>query len=378
MKKSKIILVTNIISPSRIPFFNYINQNGNFDFKVVALAEIEKNREWELAKEEIKFDYKILPGIHSFIYQKDWPIHLNMGLGKILFNYRPDIIITSGYDCLAYWQAFFYSKLFRKKYILWNESTLLSSGSTSGIIGKLKRIMITGADRYIACGKKAKEYLEYFGADPKKIYIGLNTVDTNYFQKSVSDYQNSQGFNKESKKFPNLLFLYVGQLIKRKGLNKVLEALRILNDSEIGLLIIGSGSEERALKRFCQENKVPNIYFEGFKQKDELPKYYALSDVFILPSFREVWGLVVNEALASGLYVLCSKYAGAAYDLINDGNGKIFDPHNTNEIVECIKNIKDELPQLRANREKISSWANENLSIAKSGDGFISAIESSK
>jgi len=69
-----------------------------------------------------------------------------------------------------------------------------------------------------------------------------------------------------------------------------------------------------------------------------LVKYYALADILVLPSFEEVWGLVVNEALASGLYVLSSKFAGASYDLIKEGwNGKVFDPHNIDEIIELIK-----------------------------------------
>jgi len=81
---------------------------------------------------------------------------------------------------------------FSKKYILWNGTTLISGGNLSGVIGKLKRLIIKGANKYIAYGTKAKEYLEYFGATPPKIHIGLNTVNTNYFQKSVSNYRKSQ------------------------------------------------------------------------------------------------------------------------------------------------------------------------------------------
>jgi len=116
--KVKLLLITNIIAPYRIPVWNYIARADDFDFKVIALAETEKNREWKLAKKDIKFDYKTLPGIHSFFCQKEWPIHLNIGLGKILFSYKPDIIITSGYDSLVYWEAFLYCKIFKKIYFM--------------------------------------------------------------------------------------------------------------------------------------------------------------------------------------------------------------------------------------------------------------------
>lgn len=380
MKKKKVILITNIISPYRIPLFNYINQKRDFDFKVVALAEKEKNREWILAKEKIRFDYQILPGWHLFFWTKkrELPIHLNKGVFRMLFRDKPDIVIVAGYDCLAYWQAFLYCKIFRKKFILWNGTTLLSAGSVKGIRRFLKKIIIKGSDKYIAYGTKAKEYLEYFGAKSNDIYISTNTVDVDFFYEKVNKYRKDKSFFEERQKYPQILLLYAGQLVERKGVEQVLKALNELKDPDIGFIIVGSGPKEKELKEFVQKNNLKNIYFEGFRQQEELPKYYALADVFILPSFQEVWGLVVNEALASGLFVLCSKYAGSGYDLLNEERGKIFDPFNVNEILESIKDIKNKLSQLRDNREKISSWAKENLSVEKNGENFISAINSLK
>ena len=343
IKKPKVFILTNIISPYRIPLFNYIDQKEVFDFKVIALAEKEKNREWILAKEKIKFDYHILPGWHWFIWGKkrEVAIHLNKGVFKILFEHKPDIVITSGYDSLAYWQAFLHCKLYRKKFILWNGTTLLSSGSTKGARGLLKRIIIRGADRYIAYGTKAKEYLEYLGAKANKIYVSTNTVDVIHLQNEVMRYRNEESFIKERKLRPKYLLLYVGQLIRRKGVIQVLKALNILGDPDIGFMIVGNGPEERNLKIFCKENKLQNVFFEGFQQQEMLPKYYALADIFILPSFEEVWGLVVNEALVSGLYVLSSKYAGASYDLIKKGwNGEIFDPNDIEKMVSLVCRAK--------------------------------------
>ena len=373
----KTLFITNIISPYRIPLFNTISERGNFYFKVVALAEREKNREWELSENKIKFDYQILPGWHWFIWRKkkEITIHLNRGVFKALLKYKPDVIITSGYDDLAYWQAFLYCKIYRKKFILWNSTTLLSVGSIKGIRGRLKKIIIKGADKYIAYGTKAKKYLEYFGAESNKIYTSTNTVDMEYFRSKVEEYRNEDGFKMERKQYPKYLLLHIGQLIKRKGLSQVLKALECLKDSEIGLLIVGSGPEESSLKEFCKEKKLNNVFFEEFQQQDELAKYYALADIFILPSFEEVWGLVVNEALASGLYVLSSKYAGASYDLIKEGwNGEIFEPGNVDEITELIKKTKDEIKNIREKRNDISQHACREFSIDNSARGFIEAI----
>ena len=372
----KVVLITNILSPYRIPLLNYINQNKDFVLKVIVLAKTEKNRRWTFINNNIRFDYKILHGWHLFFYTKKKAVafHLNWGVFRSLFIYNPDVVIIGGYNNLAYWQAFLYCKILRKKCILWSGTTLLSTGRTKGIYGLIKKIIIKGVNGWIAYGTKAKEYLEAFGADSRNIYISMNTVDVNFFYKAVFSYRNGSQFQKERQKFPKILFLYVGQLVSRKGVKQILEAINILHDPNVGLLIIGSGPEEKNLRLFCKENKIDNVFFEGFHQQEELPKYYALADVFIFPSLQEVWGLVINEALASGLFVLCSKYAGAAYDLINNDNGRIFDPYNVREIVKYIKSTKGNLTHLRANRAKIGKWAKNTLDIQKSGEAIISAI----
>ena len=374
----KVLLVTNIVSPYRIPLYNYISQNKDFEFRVIALAEKEKNREWILPKKKIKFSFEILQGLNLFFTKEmsEIPIHINVGLFERIWKYKPDIIITSGYDSLAYWQSFFYCKIFRKKYILWNGTTLLSSKSIHGFRGILKRIIIRGADKYIVYGTKAKEYLEYFGAKPKNIFISTNTVDIKYFHDNVFENRTKPSFLEERKKYPKILFLYIGRLVKLKGLIQTLKAFKVLNSRQIGLMIVGSGSEEENLKKFSKENKIKNIFFKGFHQQDELPKYYALADVLILPSFREVWGLVVNEALAGGLYVLSSKYAGASYDIIKETNGKILDPDNVSGIAEKIKFCENNLEKIKKRRISISNWATRNIGIEKNGNVFISGIKS--
>jgi len=377
-KVKKVLLITHAIAPYRIPLFNYIHQMGDFDFKVITLAEKEKNRSWRIGQNEIKFNQQVLPGLHFFIYgeKREIPIHFNRKVIVTIWQYNPDVIITAGYDSLAYWQAFLYCKIFKKKYILWNESSLLSIGSVRGIRGLLKRFIIKGSSNYVAFGTKAKEYLEFLGANPKNVFTSVNTVDLEYFRGEVLKFMKDRNLFAKRKKYPKILFLYVGQLIKRKGVIQILSAFDILKDDEIGLLIIGDGPEEKNLMKFRKENTIKNVFFEGYCQQSELPKYYALADVFILSSFLEVWGLVVNEALASGLYVLCSKYAGVAYDLIKEGwNGEIFDSNNIDEFVKSIKQTKKKIDSIRNRREIISQHACREFGIEDSAQAFLEAIK---
>jgi len=377
-KVKKVLLITHAIAPYRIPLFNYIHQMGDFDFKVITLAEKEKNRIWRINQNEIKYNHQVLPGLHFYIYgeKREIPIHINRKVIAIICQYNPDVIITAGYDSLAYWQAFLYCKTFKKKYILWNESSLLSIGSVKGIRGLLKRFIIKGSNNYVAFGTKAKEYLEFLGANPKNVFTSVNTVDLEYFRGEVLKLKKDVNLLSKRKKYPKILLLFVGRLIKIKGCSQILRALNILKDNEIGLLIVGSGSEEKYLEKFCKENIVKNVFFEGYCQQSELPKYYALADIFIFPSSQEVWGLVVNEALASGLYVLCSKYSGSAYDLIKEGwNGKVFDPNNIDEVVRLIKQTKENINNIRKQREIISQHACREFGIKDSAQAFLEAIK---
>jgi glycosyltransferase involved in cell wall biosynthesis len=134
--------------------------------------------------------------------------------------------------------------------------------------------------------------------------------------------------------FRRFNFIYVGRLASEKNIDSLLRAFNLVlcssrNASEWGLIIVGEGNERPRLERVVQEHKINGVFFVGGKSWKEVPLYYALSDLLILPSFSEPWGLVVNEAMICGLPVLVSNRCGSAYDLvIEGGNGFTFDPLN--------------------------------------------------
>lgn len=370
----KVLILTNIISPYRVPLFNRLAQEGSFRLKVVALAPNEANREWKVPLDEAAFDYEVLPGAHYFIWRWELPVHLNYGVIGALRRYNPDVVIT-GYDSLAYWEAAVYCKLFGKKLILWVGSTLATAQSVTGLRGFLKRQIVRMADRFVTYGSMATEYAQYLGAPGDLIHTGLNTVDIDGFSLECNYDIYQRVVMEDRPSYPGTLLLYVGQLIERKGLRFLLQALAALGDPDVGLLILGNGPLHRELEGFCQAHGLDRVYFLGFKQQAELLKYYALADALVLPSTEEVWGLVVNEALAAGLYVLCSKYAGAAYDLIREGwNGAVFDPYNVEELARMVRETQERLPEIRGRRQAISEHACREYGIKRSARAFTEAI----
>ncbi len=101
-----------------------------------------------------------------------------------------------------------------------------------------------------------------------------------------------------------------------------------------GLIIVGDGPQRREIEGFIRENNLEkDVYLAGGMLWKEVPKYYAIANVFILPSLSEPWGLVVNEAMVCGLPVIVSKKAGAYWDLVKEGeNGFGFEPTNSEEL----------------------------------------------
>ena len=145
--------------------------------------------------------------------------------------------------------------------------------------------------------------------------------------------------------------MFVGKLIKRKGVNLLLEAIKILKynyrlNNNCNFLIVGDGFMRNQLKKFVKDSELKNIKFYPFKNQNELKKIYRSADVFIMSSTREPWGLTVNEAMAAGNAVISSDNVGSSYDLIKNGkNGFIFKNGNAqdlaNKIVKIVKNKKN-------------------------------------
>jgi glycosyltransferase involved in cell wall biosynthesis len=138
---------------------------------------------------------------------------------------------------------------------------------------------------------------------------------------------------------------------------------------------VGEGDETARLKSIAQELNLRNVHFVGFKSGDDLARYYAAADVFVFPSLIDVWGLVVNEALASGLRVLGSQYAGSVQELAaypeSHGVLEAFDPLNTGEFTALLRKwCESDETMLSSRAYELISRINYKISI----DAFRTVI----
>src|SRR5207249_1387315 len=140
------------------------------------------------------------------------------------------------------------------------------------------------------------------------------------------------------------------------------------------LVFVGSGPEEKRLKECVQEQSVPDVFFMGFRNQSELPKFYALSDVFVLPSVEDRWGLVINEVMSAGLPVIASDEIGAVPDLVKHGhNGFVFPAGNVASLagyLEQLVNDENLRKEMGHNSEAlIAQW-----DIERAAQGVIDAV----
>ncbi|PQP91218.1 hypothetical protein CPT76_01375 [Paenibacillus sp. AR247] len=238
--------------------------------------------------------------------------------------------------------------MFRKKFIVWWGSTLESSRVNNGLVNRARKLFFHSADAFITYGTESANCLKHYGVEQEKIVVGYNTVDIRFFRNKYKEYINRA--DSDYKKQNKLKLLFIGQLIERKGLVQIIDALNLLGDSSWELKIVGSGPDEQKLaQRVKNYGLQSQIHFEGYKQKEELTDYLIQSDCLLFPSLIEVWGLVVNEALATNTFVLASKYAGATKDIIiNQQNGLIIDPLDVNDLLQAFRWLMDHQDYVRS------------------------------
>jgi len=340
-KKQKILIIHNIITPIRNYYFNHFKTffaKKNIDFKVIFLSHSDKNRHWKNF-DDMKFEYEVLDNFAIRVGKKDlFTFFVNLNLKKVLQRENPDVIICAGWDHFAAYYANYWCRKNKKKFILWSGSTNYEKSWRRRLFNPLVKYLVKRTQHFFAYGTRAKQYLENLGANSKQIQILWNTCDL----KTFKNYQKTHNQNTLKKNLGlqgKTILLFNGQIIERKGIFELISGFKILNKKHQNfvLLLIGKGQAEKKLKKKIQIEKIKNIRFLGHLDYHKLPEYYSLADLFILPSEEEVWGLVINEAMACGLPILTNKTVGASSDLVKHGqNGYIMQICTGQEIVKGV------------------------------------------
>ncbi len=368
----RVAFVTTSMAPYKIALFNALHARFSGEIKVFFMFPSESFREWAIDEKEIHFDYQYLDRISCPPLEKR-SIFLNRRVMKALKAYGPDLVINNNYAKPANVAAYLYSKLYHKRFVMMEEyhTRYYKNNIVSRI---LRKIMQRGSDGFIACHKGAYAYLIGCGVSAKKIILTQETVDMRWYRESVEEFKKTSEYNELRSSYKENVLIYIGQLIKRKNVGIIIDAAKKYIDvygDNITLLIVGGGLLENQYQdRVTRENLGEYIVFFGYLQKKDIIKYLAISKALVLPSTHEIWGLVVNEALAAGIVPIVSHSVGAAELMMDNINGYLFHPHRSDELADCLalafRNYEELQPRIKRSAEGIS--------LDRYVDAFISAV----
>ncbi len=322
---SKVVIVTNIPSPYRVDLFYYMQTHiTEHEFHVIYTSRSEDNRQWNIDDEKLLNSHILEAKVIKIKKEMDNRyIHLPANIGKTLSEIKPDVVIAFEYNPAAL-QSLLWCRLHGAKFIHLTDGTLNSERNIGKVQKLSRKLIINSADACIASSTKAKEKLLSYGVSEEKIFLSLLTVDQELYK------------NLERIDVPGRL-LYVGSMIKRKGLDLLIDALQYV-ESDWNLHIVGNGSAEEKveLEELAKNEGIDSkIQWCGYREGSELLKEYQEAQMFVLPTREDCYGLVLLEALYARVPIVSSIYADGAYDIVHE-NGVLADPFDAKAFGKAI------------------------------------------
>ena len=380
MKEKKIAyLVTHPIQ-YQSPLLKFLSEDKDINLTVFFCSDYSigdfKDPQFNL---EIKWDvglldgykYEFLPSIGSTNTVSSWR-PFNYGLISRLLKGNYDVLWVHGYSRLYNILMMFAAKFFGMKVLIRDEATKVSANR--GLVKRMFKALFFSiisrvADGFLSIGALNADYYRSYGVSENKIFSVPYVVDNKFFQKeSANAFLTRESLRQDLNLEPaRPIILYASKLTERKRAADLLQAVKLLYaditvDIRPYLLIVGDGDQKEKLIETATYLDEKFVRFIGFVNQTQLPAYYELADVFVLPSANEPWGLVVNEAMNAGIAVIVSDQVGSGPDLVrNNVNGHIF---------QCgdVHDLKAKLTDVLNDSIKCKSMGVESLKLISNWD----------
>ncbi|WP_310199003.1 glycosyltransferase family 4 protein [Neobacillus niacini] len=352
------MFLTNLPSPYRIDFFNELGKISDLTVVFERSRSTSRDSRWRSVLKETNFNEVYIKGVNIGDESS-----ISLGAIRLIKRNNYDAIVISGYSSITSMLTILYLNICKIPFILSVDGGII--GNESKFKYNLKKYLISKASLWLSTGKATTDYLIHYGAKREKINVyPFTSIKKSDIRISIptlkSNYKEKLGM-KEKK-----IILSVGQFIYRKGYDVLLEACSKM-DKDIGVYIVG-GSPPKEYTILKEKFKLDNVYFIDFKTKSELSDYYMAADLFILPTREDIWGLVINEAMAHGLPIITTENCVAGLELVLSGeNGYIIPVNNSKEIIDkTIGILADENLQLSMSEKSldiISNYTIENMAM---------------
>ena len=264
--------------------------------------------------------------------------------------------------------------------ILRGETTLLPHMPSwkAAIKRAVLSLLFKKVSGFLAIGRYNAEFYEAYGVPKEKIFLVPYAVDNSFFLSKAEEQLPEKIELKRNVGIPDDLpvVLFSGKLLDVKRPMDLLMAFAEVSEVvQAALVYVGEGPLRSELEAYVRESRIQHVYFVGFKNQTELPEFYAMADVFVLPSTFEPWGLVVNEAMCFGLLVIVSDQVGAGGDLVQHGvSGFVYPAGQVSALADQLRGVLAD-PVKRKETGQVSKQLIQQWSYREDVQGIIACLE---
>ncbi|MFK7833711.1 MAG: glycosyltransferase family 4 protein [Winogradskyella sp.] len=332
----KILWVTRSFLDYRIPVFKALKNLNYGEFTLIFNEDYVPDSVVKKVKSELGDSCIGLKGEFTLGNKNTTNKWANKGLRipfqpkliKTIKAQKPDVIISDGFFQWTYaalWMRFFY----KTKHVMCYERTMHTERSAQWYRTAYRKLVSKWIDSICCTGALCGEYVKSLGFNMNKVSYGHMVADVEKFYDKIEP---KPDILKQNGTEQTLKYLYVGRIVEAKGINELLIAWKnFQNEKKVSLFLVGDGPDKQKYEVMSKDLGLYNVHFLGKVNYDFLPKYYQSADVFVIPTLEDNWSLVVPEAMASSLPILCSNYNGCWPELVTASNGWVFDalkPHD--------------------------------------------------
>lgn len=389
----KIAFLTSHPIQYQVPFFRKLDQEPGTDLRIYFCLDIgvKKYKDPEFGK-EIKWDIPLLEG-YKYKFLKNYspkpkPFffgQINFGIIKELYKNKYDAIIVHGWNSFTNILAIVFAKIFGAKVFLRGIAPLNQEFFKPKLKIFFKKILFFFffklIDAFLYVGEENKNFYKFYGVKEKKIFFCPYAVENERFIKSYSYWQEKRKALREKLgiKENDVVILFAGKLIEKKRPLVLLKAYEKISVANKFLIFVGQGKLKEEMENYIKRRNLKNIIITGFVNQKEISKYYALADIFVLPSgLGETWGAVVNEAMCCKLPIIVSDLVGCGKDLVREEeNGYLFKVNDVDDLSKKLEIlVKDK--QKREKFGQKSFQIIQNYSYENDIKGLLKAFQSLK
>lgn len=357
----KIAFITCNLAPFRIDWLDELAKLGNE-------ITIYTN---DIIAQDVNIEYiNRMPVNCQYIrlWDKKYFNHFRKYQFKKIFEKDFDILLLDGYGFLSQMILIILLKIKHKKFVMSIDGGLIPENENK-LKFYIKHLFISSAFFYLSTSLDTDQYLIHYGVNINQIFRHkFTSIYKNEIVKETLNKKEKQAIREKIGIKDKFTILGVGKFIKRKGFDTLIKAINLLDD-DIQVILIG-GEPPELYFELSNKETLKKVTYIKFLKKEELLNYYKASDLFVLPTREDVWGLVINEALSMGIPTITTNRCIAGVTLIeNEKEGFIIDVDDYRSLAEKIKKVKNnEILQHTMSKNCIKKALQYTIEISASED----------